>query len=98
MINLKTKLNMKNKTSITHKLGISFYALLCTVILCGCYNKGDYQYIIYMKDGSKVKAWSVSSGGGGLSVLPPHETGGWYYLSSNEYTRADYVGLQEEKK
>ena len=33
---------MKNKTSITYKLGISFYALLCTVILCGCnYNIVD---------------------------------------------------------
>ena len=27
---------MKNKTSITHKLGISFYALLCAVLLCSC--------------------------------------------------------------
>lgn len=89
---------MKNKTSILAVTRHFFYALLCTVILCGCNNKGDYQYIIYMKDGSKVKAWSVSSEGGGLSVFPPHGTGGWYYLSSNEYTRADYVGLQEVEK
>lgn len=27
---------MKNKTSITNKLGIPFYALLCIIILCGC--------------------------------------------------------------
>jgi len=89
---------MKNKKSILAGTRHLFYALICTVILCGCYNKGAYHYIIYMKDGSKVKAWSVSSAGGGLSVLPPHGTGGWYYISSNEYTRADYVGLQEGKK
>lgn len=29
---------MKNKTSITRKLGISFYALLVAVIFCGCGN------------------------------------------------------------
>jgi hypothetical protein len=38
MLNFKTKLDMKNKTSITHKLGISFYAILVTVIFCGCDN------------------------------------------------------------
>lgn len=27
---------MKNKTSITNKLGIPFYVLLCIIILCGC--------------------------------------------------------------
>lgn len=36
MLNLKTKLNMKNKTSITYKFGISFYAMLSVVFLCGC--------------------------------------------------------------
>lgn len=74
-----------------------FITLFCTVILCSCYNKGDYQYIIHMKDGSKVKAWSVSSDGGGLTVYPSHATGNWYYLSSNEYIKAEYVGLQEVK-
>jgi len=43
MLNLKTKLNMKNKTSITHKLGISFYALLVAVIFCGCNSNGSTQ-------------------------------------------------------
>ena len=33
---------MKNKTSITHKLGISFYAMLVAVIFCGC-EKTDQQ-------------------------------------------------------
>ena len=48
------------------------------------------------QDGSKVKAWSVDSEGGGLSVLPPWGEGNSYFLSSNEYIRADYVGLKQK--
>lgn len=29
---------MKNKTSITYKLGISFYAMLCLVFFSSCHN------------------------------------------------------------
>lgn len=44
---------MKNKTSITYKIGISFYAMLVAVIFCGCsqkldnpkYKVGDIVYI-----------------------------------------------------
>ena len=50
-----------------------------------------------MKDGSKVKAWSVSTEGGGLDVYPPCGTGNSYSLSSGEYKRADYVGSRNEK-
>jgi len=32
---------MKNKTSITHKLGISFYAMLSVVFFAGCMNTND---------------------------------------------------------
>ncbi len=66
------------------------------VVFSGCYKKGDYQYVITMKVGSKVRAWIARSDGGGLYVMPPHGTGGDYYLSSSEYVRADYVGLQEK--
>jgi hypothetical protein len=78
------------------KIIIIFFGL---TLLFSCGGKGDYQYIIYMKDGSKVKAWSVSSSGGGLSVIPPLRTKqNHYYLSSNEYIKAEYVGVQNDSK
>ena len=70
--------------------------IMLTLTLVSCNEKGEYQYIIHMKDGPKVKAWSVDSDGGGLSVLPPWGEGYRYFLSSNEYTRADYVGLRQK--
>ena len=70
--------------------------LLLLLLLVGCNQKGDYQYVIQMKDGSTVKAWSVDSDGGGLTVLPPWGEGRRYFLSSNEYIRADYIGLKHE--
>lgn len=48
---------MKTKTSITYKLGISFYAIIITVIFYGCSQKLDnpkYKVgdIVYMKPDS----------------------------------------------
>jgi hypothetical protein len=70
-----------------------FSALLFT----GCNKQGDYQYIITMKDGSRVKAWSATTDGGGLDVYPPWGCGGSYSLSSTEYKRVDYVGCHNGK-
>ena len=72
--------------------------IILTFIFVSCNQDGDYQYVIHMKDGSKVKAWRVKSEGGGLLVLPPWGYGNKYLLSANEYTRADYVGLKNLKK
>jgi hypothetical protein len=73
-----------------------FLLLLVVVLFIGCYRKGDYQYIIYMKDGSTLKVWNVTPSGGGIDVF----TGGqnWYYLSANEYIKADYIGLHNDSK
>jgi uncharacterized lipoprotein NlpE involved in copper resistance len=70
--------------------------LLLTLTLVGCNEKGDYQYVIEMTDGTKVKAWSVSSDGGGLTVMPPWGEGRQYFLSSNQYIRADFVGAKNK--
>ena len=70
--------------------------LVLTLVLLGCRQKGDYQYVIQMKDGTKVKAWSVESDGGGLFVIPSYGNGRSYFLSSSEYIRADFVGFQRE--
>jgi hypothetical protein len=71
-------------------------SLLC--LLIGCREKGEYQYIIYMKDGTQVKAWSVDSEGGGLIVYPKYDqiNVGYYHLSSNEYTKAVFIGLKTD--
>lgn len=66
-----------------------------TLSSCGIYgDPGDYLYIITMKDSTQVKAWSVSSDGGGLTVYPVNygSTGRFYYLSSEQYIKAEYVG------
>lgn len=73
-----------------------FYILVIAITMVSCNDVGDYQYIITMKDGSKVKAWSVRQDGGGLTVGAPWEkhTFQQYYLSSDTYVRADYVGTK----
>lgn len=72
--------------------------ILIIIVLSSCSSDGEYQYVINMKDGTKVYAWSVSSSGGGLFVVLPHGTGGYYYLSSNEYSKAEYVGVKNINK
>jgi len=70
--------------------------LVLALTLVSCYEKGDYQYVIHMKDGTEIKAFSVSSEGGGLSVIPAWDEGNHYYLSANEYTKVDFVGLKHK--
>lgn len=62
--------------------------------MISCNKDGDYQYVITMKDGSKVKAWSISANGGGLSVMGPWGSCKQYHLSSDAYIRADFVGVK----
>lgn len=57
--------------------------------------KEDKQY--HMKNGSKVKAFKVYPEGGGLTVYPPHGESGYYYLSSNEYVKAELVPSENDK-
>jgi len=88
---------MKTKSKLT--TAIIACLLLCTVIfLTACNKKGDYQYIIYMKDGTKVEAWNVIPIGGGLSVTGKWGYETYYQLSSDQYIRADYVGVRNSKK
>ncbi len=70
--------------------------LLLSLTLVSCREQGDYQYVIEMTDGTKVKAWSVSSDGGGLTVMPAWGEGRQYFLSSNQYVRADFVGAKHK--
>ena len=73
-----------------------FIALV--TLLVSCAKQGDYQYLIYMQDGSVEKAWSITPDGGGLTVLPPMGQHHSYYLSSTQYKRAVYVGLKNNNE
>lgn len=75
----------------------AFLILLIIFTFSSCRNVGDYQYVIKMQDGTLVKAWRVESTGGGLSVVPPWgDHAHFYYLSSDQYIRADYVGSKSK--
>ncbi len=72
-----------------------YLIVLALVFLSSC-KKGDYNYIIYMKDGTQVKAWNVNSDGGGLNVSSEWGNPTYYYLSSSEYKKAVYVGTRND--
>jgi len=75
------------------------FVVLIVVLLSSCQEKGDYQYVIYMNDGTKTYAWSVSDAGGGIHVFPPHgDCSRCYYLSSSAYKKAEYVGVHNIKE
>lgn len=98
MVNIVLELNgliMKKKNNMKKILLI----LVIVFTMISCMKKGDYKYLIYMKNGEIVKAYHVhTTDGGNLYVRPPYQTRGSYnaignyYLSSSSFIKAEYVG------
>jgi hypothetical protein len=62
-------------------------------------SKNQYQYEIYMNDGTIEYAWEVSCTGGVMFVKPhPGITESYYYLSQTQYKKIVYVGTHTLKK
>lgn len=59
--------------------------------------KGDYQYDIYMNDGTIVHAWTVNTHGNPVYVEPARGEGDSYYLSQTQFTKIVYVGRTRKK-
>ena len=83
MLNLKTKLNMKNKTSITYKLGISFYTLLVAIIFCGCDVDEQYKHPVKSDGITEYKGYEISTieYDGHDYIVCIDVRGGWHAVS-----------------
>lgn len=76
------------------KIFFIIFVSLFVATLFSCMKKGDYQYIVYMNDGTKVYALRATPSDGQLLVYPPNgDKGGHYYLSSSAYVKSVYVGV-----
>ena len=78
------------------RAGIMILIILCctvlSLVLTTLPKDGDYQYEVYMNDGTIVRAWSVSTENSTLYIEPPRGEGGGYYLSQTQFKKIVYVG------
>jgi hypothetical protein len=83
------------------KSGIFILIIACCVVLSLVIvtlpKDGDYQYDVYMNDGTIVHAWSVSTEGSTIYIEPPRGEGGGYYLSQNQFKKIVNVGCMNQK-
>ena len=80
------------------KKKLLIYVFAIATVFYSCNSKGDYYYVVYLKDGTKMKSFIARPVQGTLLVMPPWDEGIDVYLSPNEYTKVVYVGHNNDNK
>jgi uncharacterized protein YxeA len=80
----------------------TFLILLSIVLLSSCVihdniQDSDYQYVITLKSGEKIKVWTTNVCDAGLVVYETH-TSNYYILSTDAFIKCEYVGLKHRNE
>jgi hypothetical protein len=72
---------------------IALILITFCLLLLACNNKGDYNYVIRLRDSSTIKAWNIEVKGSMIRVSPA--LGGSsrsFYINSQDVQRIDSKG------
>lgn len=83
------------------KLKIFLFLLPC-ILLCSCgipdnSQDTDYQYVVTLNNGEKIKVWNANSSHVGL-VIYETKASNYYILSTNAFVKCEYVGLKHRNE